>query len=106
MLRDYLSGECSKGDLLHFKPKHLISMRKFQIPSMGNAFYCNCFSFLPSLFREVEYLETVEFQISAFTNNYLKESFSKPYIARDLQRSEAWPSRERIDLVLACCKTC
>lgn len=89
MLRDYLSGELSKGDLLHFKPKHLISM--------GNAFYCTCFGF-PSLFREEEYLDTLIFQISAFTSNDLVEgSSSRHFIARDLQRGEAWPSRERID---------
>lgn len=33
----------------------------------------------------------------------LKESFSEHSIARDLRRSEAWPSREKIALVLVCC---
>lgn len=57
MLRDSISGECTEGDLLHFKAKYLISM--------GNEFYCNCFSFLVFLLC----LETVVFQISAFTSN-------------------------------------
>lgn len=53
---------------------------------------------LVSLLCSEEYLETLIFQISAFTNNDLVEgSSSRHFIARDLQRGEAWPSRERID---------
>lgn len=54
---EILTGECIKGDLVHFKPKYLISM--------GNEFYRICFSFLVFLLCS----ETVVFQISAFTNN-------------------------------------